>query len=68
VCRGDGGCLLQEYEPGLLKEVQNASRDDMDWLAREAMLKDLITSEKELPINWQYKDGFSYLKNGYTYL
>jgi len=55
--------LLREYEPELLKEVQNASRDDMDWLAREATLKDLITRGKELPTNWQYKDRFSYFKN-----
>jgi len=38
--------LLQEYEPELLKEVQNASRNDMDWLTRAATLKDLITLEK----------------------
>ena len=56
--------LLQEYKPELLKEVQNVSRDDMDWLAREATLKDLITRGKELLTNWQYKNGFSYFKNG----
>jgi len=27
------------------------------------MLKDQITREKELPTNWQYKDGFPYFKN-----
>jgi len=55
--------LLQEYEPKLLEEVQNVSRNNVDWLAREATLKDLITGGKELPTNWQYKDGFSYFKN-----
>jgi len=55
--------LLQEYEPELLEEVQNVSKDDLDWLARESTLKDLITHEKELPNNWQYKNGFSYFKN-----
>jgi len=55
--------LLQEYQPELLKEVQNPSRDDLDWLAREVMLLDMITCEKELPINLQYKDRFSYFKH-----
>ena len=27
------------------------------------VLKDLITRSKELPTNWQYKDGFCYFKN-----
>jgi len=35
----------------------------LDWLSREATLKDVITRGKELPTNWQYKDGFSYFKN-----
>jgi len=35
----------------------------LEWLAREATLKDLITREKEIPTNWQYKDGFPYYKN-----
>jgi len=56
--------LLQEYELELLQEVQKSSRDDLEWLSREATLKDQITHGKELPTNWQYKDGFSYFKNG----
>jgi len=55
--------LLQEYELELLEEVREASRNDLDWLSREATLKDLITRGKELPTNWQYKDGFPYFKN-----
>ena len=55
--------VLEEYELELLEEVGEASKDDLDWLSREAMLKDLITRGKELPTNWQYKDGFSYMKN-----
>jgi len=55
--------LLQEYELELLEEVQEASKNDLDWLNREAMLKDLLTCGKELPTNWQYKDGFSYFKD-----
>jgi len=55
--------LLQEYELELLEEVQNASRNDLDWLATEVTLKDLITCGKELPTNWQYKDWFSNFKN-----
>ena len=59
--------LLQDYELELLKEVREASRDDLDWLSRAARLKDLMTRDKELPINWQYKDGFPTSKIGYTY-
>jgi len=55
--------LLQEYELELLEEVREASRNDLEWLSREATLKDLITRCKELPTNWQYKDGFPYFKN-----
>ena len=44
--------LLQEYKPQLLEEVQNATRNNLEWLAREAMLKDLLTHEKEMPTNW----------------
>jgi len=33
------------------------------WLSREATLLDLITKEKDLATNWQYKDGFPYYKN-----
>jgi len=55
--------LLQEYELGLLEEVQEVSRNDLEWLSREAMLKDLITHGKEVPKNWQYKDRFPYFKN-----
>jgi len=55
--------LLQEYELGLLEEVRDASNRDLEWLSREAMLKDLITRGKELPTNWQYRDGFPYFKN-----
>ena len=32
-------------------------------MSREATLKDLIARGKELPTNWQYKDGFPYIKN-----
>jgi len=38
--------LLQEYELELLEEVRKASKDDLDWLSREATLKDLITRGK----------------------
>jgi len=55
--------LLQEYELGLLEEVQEASNRDLEWLSREATLKDLISRDKELPTNWQYRDGFPYFKN-----
>jgi len=55
--------LQQEYELELLEEVQNACRNNLDWLARKATLKDLITRGKEPPTNWQYKDRFSYIKN-----
>jgi len=55
--------LLQEYEPELLEEVRNATTNALDWLAREATVKDIITRLKELPTNWQYKDGFPYFKN-----
>jgi len=55
--------LLQKYELELLEEVQEASKGDLDWLSREATVKGLITCGKELPTNWQYKDGFSYFKN-----
>ena len=55
--------LLQEYELDLLEEVREASNQDLEWLSREATLKDLITRNKELPTNWQYSDGFSYFKN-----
>jgi len=55
--------LLQEYELELLEEVQEASKNDLDCLSRKATLKDLINCGKELPTNWQYKDGFSYFKN-----
>jgi len=55
--------LLQEYKLELLEEVREVSRDDLGWLSREPTLKDLITRGKELPTNWQYKDGFPYLKN-----
>jgi len=55
--------LLQEYELELLEEVREASYRDLEWLSREATLKDLITRGKELPTSWQYKDGFPYFKN-----
>jgi len=55
--------LLQEYELDLLEEVREASNRDLEWLSREATLKDLITRDKELPASWQYKDGFPYFKN-----
>jgi len=55
--------LLQEYELDLLEEVREASNRDLEWLSREATLKDLITRNKELPTSWQYKDGFPYFKN-----
>jgi len=55
--------LLQEYKLELLEKVREASRNDLKWLSREAMLKDLITRGKELPTNWQYKDSFPYFKN-----
>jgi len=55
--------LLQEYELELLEEVREASRKDLEWLSREATLKELITRGKELPTNWQYKDGFPYVKS-----
>jgi len=55
--------LLQEYELELLEEVREASNRDLEWLSREATLKDLITRDKELPTNWQYRDGFPYFKN-----
>jgi len=55
--------LLQQYEPELLEEVQNTTRDNLEWLAREATLKGLIISQKELPTSWQYKDRFPYFKN-----
>jgi len=55
--------LLQEYELELLEKVREASRNDLEWLSREATLKDLITRNKELPTNWQKKDGFPYFKN-----
>jgi len=55
--------LLQEYELDLLEEVREASNRDLEWLSREATLKDLITREKELPTSWQYKEGFPYFKN-----
>jgi len=55
--------LLQEYKLELLEEVREPSGNDLQWLSREATLKDLITCGKELPTNWQYKDGFSYIKN-----
>ena len=46
-----------------MEEVRAAAKDDLEWLAREAKLKDLIIREKEWPMNWQYKDGFAYFKN-----
>jgi len=55
--------LLQEYGLELLEEVREASNRDLEWLSREATLKDLITRDKELPTNWQYRDGFPYFKN-----
>jgi len=55
--------LLQEYELELLEEVREASKNTLDWLSREGTLKDVIACEKELPTNWQYKDGFSYVKD-----
>jgi len=55
--------LLQEYELDLLEEVREASNRDLEWLSREATLEDLITRDKELPTNWQYRDGFPYFKN-----
>jgi len=55
--------LLQEYELELLEEVREASRNDLEWLSREATLNDLITCGKKLPTNWQYKDWFPYFKN-----
>ena len=55
--------LLQECELELLEEDREASNRDLEWLSREATLKDLITWDKELPTNWQYKDGFPYFKN-----
>jgi len=60
--------LLQEYELDLLEEVRQASNHDLEWLSREATLKDLITRDKELPASWQYKDRFPTSKIGYTYL
>ena len=55
--------LLQEYELELLEKVREGFRNDLEWLSREATLKDLITHDKELPTNWQYKDGFPNFKN-----
>jgi len=55
--------LLEEYELDLVEEVREASNRDLEWLSREATLKDLITLDKELPASWQYKDGFPYFKN-----
>jgi len=55
--------ILQEYGLELLEEVREASNRDLECLSREATLKDLITRGKELPISWQYRDGFSYFKN-----
>jgi len=55
--------LIPEYELELLEEVQEGSRDDLDWLSSEATLNDLITRGKELPTNWQYQDWFVYFKN-----
>jgi len=60
--------LLQEYELELLKEVREASNCDLEWLSREATLKDLINRGKELPTSWQYRDGFPTSKIDYTYL
>jgi len=55
--------LLQEYELELLEAVRETSRNELEWLSREATLKDLITRGKELPLNSQYNDGFPYIKN-----
>jgi len=55
--------LLQEYWLELLEEVREASKDDLDWLSREATLKDLMTCGKELPTSWHYKNGFPYYKD-----
>jgi len=51
---------LQEYDLELLEKGREVSRNDLKWLSREAMLKDLITHYKELSTNWQYKDRFRY--------
>jgi len=55
--------LLQEYEPEPWEKVKEASRNDLDWLAPEVTLKDVITCGKDLPANLQYQDGFPYLNN-----
>jgi len=54
--------LLQEYKLELLERVREASRNDLEWLTREARLEDLINRGKALPTNWQYMDRFPYFK------